>query len=178
MAELAYSYASAPVVCERDVHMWRQLATWNVRLANQIRRRLHVHETTAAEPYRTADDMGRDVRRGHFMVSTANSAHPVWSPRENAAFRIVHDVLGHCAPAGDILQHTYSFTWHGETYACREHARHVPRELWPALLTECLGQVAWSLVRGAFDVQKVATLDADHEAWFDYGRVPSALGAP
>jgi hypothetical protein len=167
MESLAWDYASQPVVRERDVHMWRQLATWHVKLANRLRRSYTIHESVLDSPYASADDMVPDLRRGRFVVSRVNCAHPVWSPRENMAFRIVHDVLGHCAPVfhGWPRVNPYPFTWEGELPAVREHARHIPRDLWPALLTEGLGQVAWALTLGMFDVQKVATLDADPGAW-------------
>lgn len=148
---IALAYSDAPLISLDAIPAWRQLATESVRLAKRLRNCLSVRLTEDSEPYPDAVAMLTDIARGRFVVSTANSTHPVWSVDENIAFRIVHDVLGHGSTGS-------GFTWEGEQIAYRKHALHVSPTAGRALYIEAIGQVAYALHTGEFGPQKVAFL--------------------
>jgi len=156
---------------------WRELAEDSVERAAGIRLLLDVEEVPYDEPYSNAAEMCGDIWGGHFMVSTTHCEHPLWTPAENVAFRIVHDVLGHYAAsvaggfpnwtrgAGDELRPSAAvvagFDWEGETRACGAHAPILPSsDARRALFTECLGQTAYAIERGRFPEQAVGYLDS------------------
>jgi hypothetical protein len=144
---------------------WRDLAEDSVERAAGIRLLLNVEETADPEPYGDAFQMVADIARGRFIVSTAHCEHPIWTPAENVAFRIVHDVLGHYAasvangwhPDTEHAAFTVAgFDWYGEVAACNAHVRLLPTEAArKALFTECLAQTAYAIVCGGFGPQEV-----------------------
>jgi hypothetical protein len=146
---LASLYANAPVFDPAAVRAWRVLADESTSLADVVRANLQVTEVDSDNPYSSAAKMFRDIERGRFLVSRANSAHPVWTVRQNVDFRIAHDVFGHLPSGG-------GFDWSGEVKACSFHRSHLSPLAALALRTECLGQVAFALDRGGFGPQKVA----------------------
>ncbi len=152
MGEIAAAYGSAPTFDARCAYGWRVLAQNSVRLAHEIQGWLTVRETADAEPYPDAAAMLADIDGGHFLVSSANSEHPVWTTAENVAFRTVHDVLGHhTARSG--------FDWYGENRACSVHFPLLPAgPAHVALFTECVAQTAYAIGRGGFGIQKVASI--------------------
>jgi hypothetical protein len=150
--DMAERYASAPIFDPAVEPAWRRLALESVRLAADVRKRLKIIEVAEDETYYPhVEHMFEDIRRGVFKVSTNNCVHPLWTPQENVAFRIVHDVLGHYPSKGE-------FNWDGEILACAAHRQHLSDPAARALETECIGQVAYALVHGGFGVQKVAFL--------------------
>lgn len=151
MDELAAAYAAAPTFDPAAAPAWRALADDSLTRALLVRSRLAVSETDDPEPYPDAPAMFRDLARGRFLVSRANSEHPLWTVADNVAFRIVHDVLGHWPSGGH-------FDWHGENRACALHASVLAPLARVALLTECIGQTAYVNVHGVFGTQKVAKL--------------------
>jgi hypothetical protein len=151
MTEIADAYTAAPTFDATAVNGWRALAVDSTVRAAFIRTRLLVTETDAPEPYADAPAMFRDIARGRFIVSRANSEHPLWTVAENVAFRIVHDVLGHARSGG-------GFDWKGENRACALHFPLLSAQARPALFTECIAQTAYCNARGAFGPQKVARL--------------------
>jgi hypothetical protein len=139
---------------------WRDLADHSARHASIIRSNYLVLETTVAMPYASAEEMFADLDRGSILVSSANSDHPLWSVRENMAFRLCHDVMGHYAAhrAGRVAD----FSWEGELNAFEYHASTLPRDDRPgildALFTEVVGQAAYAIDRGKFAEQKCTFL--------------------
>lgn len=172
---------------------WRDLGADAVDRAAGIRLLLSVSETGDPEPYASAADMVADIDAGNFLVSTANSDHPLWTDAENVAFRIVHDVLGHYAASVAAGWHNEDrcdygcrlpraatclagFDWRGEIAACEAHRRLLPKGLGPraALYTECLAQTGYAIARGGFGPQYVGFPAAKYlpggaaNAWIDW----------
>jgi hypothetical protein len=158
------------------VKAWRELAADSVDRAAGVRLLLNVRETADPEPYRDAFAMCADIASGHFAVSKAFCDHPIWTPAENVAFRIVHDVLGHFAAtvkngwpadyAGARLHAVeqpptvqpdliVGFDWDGENRACEAHGAllRTPDERM-ALFCECVAQTAYAIDRGGFIDQR------------------------
>lgn len=153
---VADEYEHLPVYDPRAVHAWRALAEESKRHADMIRGKMNVHVVDDPEPYATADDMIRDIKHNNnFLVSRANSDHPIWTPDDNVNFRIVHDVLGHAATGG-------RFTWKGENDACATHHSFSSPLARQALTTECLGQVGWASKNGGFGIQRVGVMPNLH----------------
>jgi hypothetical protein len=151
---VAEAYDKAPVCHPPDVRAWEALAAETMATADKLRACLAVSYTPKAEPYATAYDMLVDIARGRLVVSTAHCHHPVWTLEENAAFRLVHDVVGHGTTGS-------GFDWRGEWRAYEAHLAIVQSPLARhALFTEAVGQAAWAIVNGGYQghVQKVALL--------------------
>ncbi len=155
--EIADAYDRAPVFEYRALSAWRELADDSVRRAAAIGRLLDVIETDDPEPYADAPEMCADIATNRrFVVSRANSDHPVWSLAVNVALRTVHDVLGHFTSGGD-------FGWVGENLACGEHFPMLTLNARRALYTECIAQTGFAIARGGFGEQKVCLLSHDSE---------------
>jgi hypothetical protein len=150
MLALAAAYEKAPALDPRAIRSWRALAEHSVRTARHLRTSYRI-TLTGSEPYPNATEMLADIGKGSLRVSALNCGHPVWTPSENIAFRIVHDILGHGISGGD-------FSWLGESKACKAHEQIVPLLALPALFTECLAQVAYQQTFGHFGPQKVCLL--------------------
>lgn len=183
---IADAYAAAPL---RDAYIlpaYSELARDSLERAAVVRLLIDVQETDDAEPYPDPVAMFRDIAGGRFVVSRANSDHPLWTVAENVAFRIVHDVLGHYAASVAMGWHpgadsrpaetvciaappVAGFDWPGEVRACVQHVALLPLDARPALFTECLGQTAYA-IREGFDTltQKMADLEP---ALMDRGRL-------
>lgn len=143
---------------------WNALAAESQKMAADIRLLLQVTEVDRTWSYATANDMVTDIARGRLVVSVANSEHPQWTPAENVAFRIVHDVYGHFSASvrngypADLIRGTAAygdwsgtlagFDWPGECGACEAHARRLTQDARRALLTECLGQTGFAIASG------------------------------
>lgn len=155
--DVAAGYEALPTYDPKAEHAWQQLADESKKHADYIRQHLNVTETDNPEPYDNSEDMIRDIRNNrNFVVSTANSEHPIWTPEQNVNFRIVHDVFGHAATEGD-------FGWHGENDACSTHFALSSPHAQKALATECLGQTGYAIHRGGFTDQKVGFIPGLHE---------------
>lgn len=157
MEVIARAYNRAPALDTSAMPLWREVIDLVWRQATELRARLLVIETTKQMPYTNAEAMFHAIDSGVIRISTANCDHPVWTPQENVAFRLTHDVLGHYSAARNGL--VADFSWEGEVNACRDHQRHFSRGLCRrALFTEVIGQAAYALTYGEFSVQKVAFL--------------------
>lgn len=157
IGDVAAGYDALPKFDPKAVHAWQALADESKKHADYIRKHLNITETDNPEPYDTSEDMIRDIRNNrNFVVSTANSDHPIWTPEQNVDFRIVHDVFGHAATEGD-------FGWHGENDACSTHFALSSPHAQKALATECLGQTGYAINRGGFTDQRVGFIPGLHE---------------
>jgi tRNA nucleotidyltransferase (CCA-adding enzyme) len=148
---IAQAYERAPIYDPQAVGAWRELADDSVRRAAELRNQYNITETDDPEPYANAHEMFKDIDRGNFVVSRANSDHPVWTPDENVAFRCVHDLMGHYPSKGD-------FSWAGENAACAPHFDLLQPNAKRALLSECIGQTAYANYNKGFGPQKMATI--------------------
>lgn len=82
------------------------------------------------DAYTGPEDMREDVLRNHRLeVSTLHCEHPLWSPEENCAFRVAHDILGH-------VLHPHAFSLVGEYLAFHEHMLRTAPGAAQALFTE------------------------------------------
>lgn len=154
---IAEAYAKAPVYDPKAAAAFKALADDSMRRAAVLRNQLHVEETNDPEPYPHAQAMADDIhKRQHFLVSRANSEHPLWTPEQNVAFRTVHDVLGHAVAGGD-------FGWEGENKACAAHFPLLSAEAQKALFTECIAQTAYGAHYRHFGPQKVALFPQFYE---------------
>lgn len=154
---IAEAYAKAPVYDPKAAAAYKALADDSMRRAEVLRNQLHVEEVNNPEPYPHAQAMADDIhKRQHFLVSTANSEHPLWTPEQNTAFRIVHDVLGHGVSGGD-------FGWEGENKACAAHFPLLSAEAQKALFSECIAQTAYGAHYRHFGPQKVALFPQFYE---------------
>ena len=153
MEAIAQAYMEAPIYDPKAAPAWQELAADSVRRAEVIKQQIQVEVVPDPEPYANAQEMCQDVHNNkHFLVSSAHCNHPLWSVAENVAFRIVHDVMGHCASGGD-------FGWEGENRACGAHFPLLSPNAQKALFTECVGQTAAAAYFRSFQAQKVAFLD-------------------
>lgn len=154
---IAEAYAKAPVYDPKAAAAYKELADDSMRRADVLRNQLHIEEVNDPEPYPHAQAMTDDIhKRQHFQVSRANSEHPLWTPEQNVAFRIVHDVLGHGVSGGD-------FGWEGENKACQAHFPLLSAEAQKALFSECIGQTAYAAHYRHFGPQKVALFPEFYE---------------
>lgn len=138
---------------------WRELSADAVARSLELRMWYDIRETDDPEPYPDAPAMFHDLNRGRFTVSRAFCEHPIWTPAENVAFRIVHDIDGHRVTRG-------GFDWEGENAACAAHAT---RELSPlalsALFCECIAQTGYAIACGGFGPQRCALIPAPAGGW-------------
>ena len=150
--EIAKAYAQLPAYDDKAAAAWKALAAESKIQADAIRQQITVEVSDDPEPYMTAQEMCEDVHKNkHFVVSRANSEHPIWSVEDNVNFRIVHDVLGHCQSGGD-------FSWRGENLACGAHFPLVSPLAREALFTECIAQTAYRSAFKGFGPQKIGLL--------------------
>jgi len=93
------------------------------------------HETVDKDPYRTSEEMARDVANGRIrtLATTATGPTAGLSPQENDRFRAVHDVFGHAATGR-------GFSRHGEEAAYLSHRQMFSRAAQQALASETRGQ--------------------------------------
>ena len=144
--------------------------------------------TDNPEPYPDAATMAlwtRQTRR--FYVSRAYCDHEGWTPAQNVAYRVVHDMIGHAildrrTPHDDVP----AFTTEGELLAWRLHLSHlrklalipegypyanvITEHVIPVTFTEHLGQLGYCHTFGSFpstgpdDPQRPALLPFDYDA--------------
>jgi hypothetical protein len=90
---------------------------------------------TDDDPYESAQDMFRDVRKGFLAVyaTQEDQRHPLLGLHENDMFRAVHDYYGHFLSGRD-------FTRHGEEAAWVRHSRMFTGLGRRAMTTETRGQ--------------------------------------
>ena len=149
LEQMAQEYAQAPVYDPKAAPFWKELADDSVRRAEVIKQQIKVEVVPDPEPYATPAEMCQDVHKNkHFFVSSAHSQHPIWTVEQNVAFRIVHDVLGHCVSGGD-------FGWQGELQACGAHFPLLTPNAQKALFVECIMQTGAAAYYRSFMQQKV-----------------------
>lgn len=160
VAAVAKKYANAPTMGGPDeIAAWRRLARYCSGRAEYLKqRRVAVTLVEAQNPYASNEAMLDDIDAGLLTVSTANAEHPLWSPEEQIAFRIVHDVDGHYGAL--VACRPFDFSYYGEYHAYLMQGAMMPVD-WNAhlaLYTEVVGQAAHYLHYGSFGIQKVAFL--------------------
>ena len=149
---IAMAYAEAPVYDPKAVSAWKELADDSEKRAEQIAKEIQIELVNDPVPYLSIDDMIEDVRdKSKILISTAATEHPLWSSDEVLAFRLVHNVIGHCAGGGD-------WGWKGENLATAAHMSVLDPIAQKALFTETIGQSAFTAYYGA-NAQKIAFLD-------------------
>lgn len=150
LQDIADAYAKAPAYDPKAAVYFKELADDSTRRAHVLGQQLHIEVTDNPEPYPNAQEMANDIHKNkHFLVSRANSEHPIWSVEQTIAFRVVHDVLGHAVSGGD-------FGWQGENLACAAHFPLLTPTAQLALFTECIAQTAYAAFYRSFGPQKVA----------------------
>ena len=150
LKDIAEAYAKAPVYDPKAAVYFKELADDSTRRAHVLGQQLHIEVVDNPEPYPNAQAMADDIHKNkHFLVSRANSDHPIWSVEQNVAFRIVHDVLGHAVSGGD-------FGWQGENLACAAHFPLLTPTAQLALFTECIAQTGYAAYYRSFGPQKIA----------------------
>ena len=108
---------------------WEVLLRDAQRMVATLRPLLEIRHV-ARDTYNGPEDMREDVlRNGRLDVSTLHCDHPLWSPEQNCAFRVAHDVLGHV-----LRPHPFSLV--GEYLAFHEHMRRTDPGARQALFTE------------------------------------------
>jgi hypothetical protein len=167
LQEVSLAYALAPIVGPGAARAWQSLADHTMATYERLARALDVVPVATSEPYRTMVDMARDVGQGRILVSDVNHEHPLWTPEVNRAFRVVHDVVGHCTTGA-------GFDWRGELRAWAKHETLVEcPHAKSALFCEAAGQVAYALDNGGeFGPQKCAILDQ----WLEWAYPPAWTG--
>jgi len=93
------------------------------------------HEIVDKDPYRTGEEMARDVAQGRIrtLATAATGSTTGLNTQENDRFRAVHDVFGHAATGR-------GFSRHGEEAAYLSHRQMFSRSAQQALASETRGQ--------------------------------------
>lgn len=152
LEEIAKAYAKAPIYDPKAAPAWKELADDSMARYAILADQLEIEVVDDPDPYEDIQAMCDDVKNNqHFLVSRAQTNHPVWTAEQQIAYRAVHDVLGHCVSGGD-------YSWEGENRACAAHFPLLTRNAQQALFSEALGQSAYTYFYRALGPQKVALL--------------------
>lgn len=164
--QIAQYYESANRLNANALQAYTALAqecsrmAWNLR--NNKGLTLAVRVSDESEPYATAKEMFESIDSGLYVVSRANSQHPLWTPEQNVMFRVVHDILGHYnARAG--------FSWRGEVDAYMAQRGQHSSLAQSALFTEIIGQTAYFSVHKAFPDQKAFIYPGEYQNYIHAG---------
>lgn len=167
--KVADAYSEAPVLEDEAVKYWNALmASTENTLYPKIEAALKKKAPDNPEagihvvdyhPYQTAEEMAREIDKGIYRVSSADSEHPLWTVEQNIKFRAVHDWYTHYINKAD-------FSLRGEIRAYNTYAKILPRDAVPAAFTEIVGQACSVIANGSFAEQKICILKG-----FDYYRV-------
>jgi hypothetical protein len=150
---IAHEYADAKTYDKKAAAAWMELAEDCRRRVEIIQEEIKIEITSDPIPYKSFSEMADDImKKRHFLVSKANSSHPIWSINQVVDFRIAHDILGHAASGGD-------WSWFGINRAFQAHAPLLTYTAQKALFTEVLGQGAFNSYYGSYNTQKIAFLD-------------------
>lgn len=151
--EIADAYVKLPVYDPKAAGAWKELADDSVRRMAILGQQIEIEVTDDPEPYASQQEMCQDLHQNkHFLVSRANTQHPVWTTDQVVAFRVVHDIMGHCVTGG-------AFDWVGENAACGAHFPLLSPNAQQALFTECIGQAAYAAFYRSFGPMKVAFME-------------------
>jgi len=144
----AMIYDRAPVLDHSAVPKWDALRAETDRLFPTVAKKYRLEKVTG-QPYKTAEEMFKDMENGVLKVTTDNSDHPLFGLEDNWKFRAVHDAI-HFEVGAD-------FSLAGERKAFEAHAKKlkVPGAV-DALEVEVFLQAAAAVAHGGeFQVQKV-----------------------
>lgn len=150
LAAIAEAYSKAPLYEPKAAIAFMELGRDSEHRAKTLMGHLEITMTNNPEPYPSPEKMFDDIRkRRKLEVSRAGLEHPLWTPNQVISYRIVHDVLGHCASGG-------GFDWEGENQAFAAHAAIVPHTAQQALFTESIASTAYATYYRAYGPLKVA----------------------
>jgi hypothetical protein len=148
---IAEAYAKAPVYDPKAATAFKELGDDSTRRANVLRKQIEVEETNNPEPYPSHDKMLDDIhKRQHYEVSRANTDHPIWTPEQVVAHRMVHDILGHGVAGGK------DFGWDSENRATAAHMPLLSENAQKALFTEHIARPAYETHYRNLSPQKIA----------------------
>lgn len=133
--EIGRLYVEAsPFITSLARYAYRQFAA---QVAEQYRELVKevVVRLSEEDPYASAEEMFRDVRKGFLAVyaTPEEQRHPLLALRENDMFRAVHDYYGHFLSGRD-------FSRHGEEAAWVRHSQMFSGLAQRAMTTETRGQ--------------------------------------
>jgi hypothetical protein len=147
--EIAEAYRDAPIYDPKAVAAYKALADDSMHRLHVLGGQLHIEPTNDPQPYKTADDMRKDIHeKRHYYLTQAGTAHPVWTSQQVAAFRAVHDILGHGVAGGH-------YDWPGRVQAAHAHMPLLEPLAQQALFSEAVARPAFLHTYGA-GPQKVA----------------------
>lgn len=149
---VAKAYEARPTLQGDATQAWRSAVAFVDRVFRQVETRLPV-EFVDVDPYSSYEDMAQKVEQEGVLKiwNGASDKHPVWTPEQNWKFRAVHDYQSHIA-GGHV------FSLKGEFAAYNRHLKTFPRDAWPCLFTEIIGQTSYQVTHSQFPEQKVALL--------------------
>ena len=154
MDKLAIAKAYAERMETADVESWHILAKESVAQVAKLEQYFAV-TYASGQPYRAAKQMFADLDQQKITISTDYLEHPIWTPSENLAFRLVHDVKGHYHGGKN------GFNWDGEVRVYKASLKHYSLPAYPALFCEVVGQTASRSVTGKFPPQRIVAFDWD-----------------
>lgn len=150
LVPIAEAYSKAPLYEPKAAISFMALGRDSEHRAKALMQHLEITIVNNPEPYSSPEKMFDDIRkRRKLEVSRAGLEHPIWSANQVISYRIVHDVLGHCASGG-------GFDWEGENRAFAAHAAIIPYEAQQALFTESIASSAYATYYRAYGPLKVA----------------------
>lgn len=176
--EIAEAYRDAPIYDPKAVAAWKALADHSMHALHVLGGQLHIEPTNNPQPYASADDMRKDVHeKRHYYLTRGGSAHPVWTADQVAAFRAVHDILGHGVAGGH-------YDWPGRNLAAAAHAPLLEPLAQQALFAETVARQAHLNTYGHGPIKIALFPDfVDHHQAMNQGAAhrgihPSQLTAP
>lgn len=147
---IAEAYAKAPTYDPKAAAAYKGLGDDSVRRAGVLRKQIEVEETNNPEPYPSHEKMLDDIhKRQHYEVSRANTDHPIWTPEQVIAHRMVHDILGHGVAGGK------DFGWDSENRATAAHMPLLSENAQKALFTEHIARPAYETHYRNLSPQKI-----------------------
>lgn len=140
--EIAEAYRDAPIYDPKAVAAYKALGDDSMHRLHVLGSQLHIEPTNEPHPYKSADDMRKDVHeKRHYYLSRAGTQHPVWTSDQVAAFRAVHDILGHGVAGGH-------YDWPGRVLAANAHFPLLEPVAQQALFAEAVARPAFNAVYG------------------------------
>lgn len=158
MEPIASAYAKAAIYDPRAAAAFKALADDSTRRANILSQQLKIEPTQNPDPYPSTKDMIEDIhKKRHLFVSSANDDHPIWTPPQVFAFRVVYDVLGVCVSGAR------NFGWHAANLAFSSLAPIMSIEAQGALFTEIIAKTAYASEYRSYGPQKIALFPEFYE---------------
>ena len=132
------------------------------------------------DPYSSDVEMVNDVHQNKTLkVYTGHSEHPIFSPKENVEFRVIHDYYAHFVPnrrhlqtgsikGSSLLGHGFNFMGELQAYDAHQRFSSGAPIIHAALFSEVIGQVCYYQHFGGFpDPQKIV----DYTEMMDINRL-------